>query len=94
MEPQAIALQRVITHAKSGWGGRIRTYEWRDQNPKEIVDNHYVTDFPELRIPSHPFRSPWLPPKLSLDFGSSPLSQIGRRIIHDGPFGLVDFNLT
>jgi hypothetical protein len=38
---------------------------WKDSNlrmagskPQEAVDNQQVTDFPELRIPSHPISSP------------------------------------
>src|SRR5579862_153335 len=45
-----------------GWGGRIRTSEWRDQNNTQ--HNQQVTDSTDRNIPLQSLRFPSLPPNL------------------------------
>jgi hypothetical protein len=50
---------RVVARAVSyGWGGRIRTSEWRDQNPLTTLMNQQVIDLIDSFVPSIPLRSP------------------------------------
>jgi hypothetical protein len=55
--------------ALCGWGGRIRTSEWRDQNMDQ--DNQQVAEITDRRVPSSPFDSPSLPPNLPPAIGET-----------------------
>ena len=50
-----------------GWGGRIRTSVWRDQNPRLVQQNQEAIDPADLPVPSIPIHSPSLPPNLPPD---------------------------
>ena len=52
-----------------GWGGRIRTSEWRDQNMGQ--DNQQVAETTDRQIPSAPLNSPSLPPNLPPALGET-----------------------